>query len=273
MSRGLRKGDGGAHLMTFHPPGGAGSSQYFHNDDWLAFNMRQNGHTAEYTGRYDKTVEDYSRQPVKPVLDGEPVYEDHPVSFKAAEFGHSISSDVRRPLYWNLFAGAFGHTYGHHSVWQMYAPDRKPVNNPLMPWREAIEQPGALQMKFGRKLMESRPMLSRIPDDALIVTGSVPTAMPGTGRYHFSAYRDTSGSFAMVYAPVGRPFRVRMNQISGSKVTAWWFNPRNGQATRAGEFENRGERDFIPPDPGEMLDWILVLDDSSKGYGPPGSVR
>ena len=26
MARGLRKGDGGAHLMTFHPPGGHGSS-------------------------------------------------------------------------------------------------------------------------------------------------------------------------------------------------------------------------------------------------------
>ena len=27
MARGLRKGDGGSHLATFHPPGGAGGSQ------------------------------------------------------------------------------------------------------------------------------------------------------------------------------------------------------------------------------------------------------
>ena len=54
MARGLRKGDGGAHLMTFHPTGGNGSSTWFHNDDWLDFNMRQNGHVAEFTGRYDK---------------------------------------------------------------------------------------------------------------------------------------------------------------------------------------------------------------------------
>ncbi|MGZ8901480.1 MAG: apiosidase-like domain-containing protein, partial [Limisphaerales bacterium] len=30
MAGGLRAGDGGIHLMTFHPPGGNGSSQWFH---------------------------------------------------------------------------------------------------------------------------------------------------------------------------------------------------------------------------------------------------
>ncbi len=63
--------------------GGGSSSEYFHNDDWLDFNMRQNGHVAEYTGRYELTTKDYLMNPVKPVLDGEPIYEDHPVSFDA----------------------------------------------------------------------------------------------------------------------------------------------------------------------------------------------
>ena len=69
MARGLRKGDGGAHLRTFHPTGGNGSATWFHDDDWLDFNMRQNGHVAEFTGRYDMTRADYDRTPVKPVLD------------------------------------------------------------------------------------------------------------------------------------------------------------------------------------------------------------
>ncbi len=130
MARGLRTGDGGAHLMTLHPTGGSGSSAWFHDDDWLDFNMRQNGHTPEFTGRYDQTRADYNRTPVKPVVDGEPMYEDHPVSFNAASLGHSIASDVRRPLYWDLFSGAFGHTYGHHSVWQMWAPGRSGRQQP-----------------------------------------------------------------------------------------------------------------------------------------------
>jgi hypothetical protein len=273
MARGLRRGDGGAHLITLHPPGGNSSSTWFHTDDWLDFNMRQNGHSPEFTGRYDQTRVDYDRVPAKPVVDGEPIYEDHPVSFNAKMLGHSIASDVRRALYWDLFSGAFGHTYGHHSVWQMWTPSRLPINNPLMPWDDAINQPGAAQMQHGRALIESRPFLTRVPDAEIIVTGPVPTSMPGAGRYRFAATRDEAGTYAMVYAPVGRPFGVRMATITGAQVTASWFNPRTGAATRIGTFPNTGVRTFTSPDPGEMVDWVLVLDDASKHYPPPGQRR
>lgn len=271
MARGLRKGDDGTHLMTFHPPGGNGSSTWFHDENGFDFNMRQNGHVAEFTGRYSQTRMDYDRTPPKPVLDGEPIYEDHPVSFDAKNFGHSVAADVRRPLYWDLFGGAFGHTYGHHSVWQMWSSKHAPKNFPLMPWDEAINQPGAAQMQHARALLESRPFLTRIPDDDVLANDPIPTAMPGAGRYHFAATRDTNGSYAMVYAPVGRSFRVRMDKITRRKVKAWWFNPRNGKATAIGTFENRGEREFFPPDAGEMLDWVLVLDEASKNFPPPGT--
>lgn len=270
MARGLRRGDGGAHLITFHPPGGAGSSQWFHEADWLDFNMRQNGHEAEYTGRYDRTAADYDRRPAKPVIDGEPIYEDHPLSFNANKLGHSTAADVRRPLYWDLFSGACGHTYGHHSVWQMWRPGRHPINNPLMPWQEAMDQAGAGQMQYGRRLIESRPILARVPDDSIVVTDRVPTAVPGAGRYRFAATRDQEGTYAMVYVPTGRAFSVRMEVIKGATVKAWWFNPRDGRAVAIGEFENAGQRRFVPPNPGEGLDWILVLDDAGKGYPPPG---
>jgi hypothetical protein len=273
MARGLRQGDGGAHLITFHPPGGQGSATWLHGEDWLDFNMRQNGHVAEFTGRYDQTRADYDRTPAKPMLDGEPIYEDHPVSFDAKKLGHSIAADVRRPLYWDLFGGAFGHTYGHHSVWQMWKPGKNPINNPLMPWFEAINQPGAAQMQFGRRLIESRPFLTRVPDDTVIVTDRVPTSVPGAGRYHFAATRDSDGSYAFVYAPVGRAFQVRMDKIIGAKVAAWWFNPRTGQATAIGTFPNTGQRAFTPPEPGEELDWVLVLDDAARKFPPPGEVR
>src|SRR4030095_6339224 len=105
------------------------------NEPWLDFNTRQNGHELDYNGRYDKTRVDYDRTPVQPVLDAEPIYDNPPVAFTQRGYGHSVAADVRRPLYWDLIGGAFGHTYGHHSVWQMYAPGRgrTPVNGPLLP--------------------------------------------------------------------------------------------------------------------------------------------
>jgi hypothetical protein len=271
LAAGLRKGDAGAHLITLHPTGGSGSAQWFHNEAWLDLNLRQNGHQAEFTGRYDQTRVDYDRSPPKPVIDAEPIYEDHPISFDAKKFGHSVSADVRRPLYWDLFGGACGHTYGHHSVWQFWTTNRAPVNNPLLPWYEAIDQPGAGQMQHAKHLLLSRPFLTRVPDDTIIATDRVPTSVPGAGRYRFAATRDSAGAYAMVYAPTSRKCRVRMEVIHGDVVKAWWFNPRTGEASSIGEFANTGDREFNPPDPGEALDWVLVLDDAAKKFPPPGT--
>jgi hypothetical protein len=270
MAEGIRQADQGNHLITFHPMGGSGSSQYFHDAPWLDFNMRQNGHNPEFTGRYESTFDDYQKTPTKPVLDGEPIYEDHPVSFDSNKFGHSIAADVRRPLYWNLFSGAFGHTYGHHSVWQMWSAGRDPINNPLMPWQQAINQTGARQMKHGRALIESRPFLDRIPDQSIIVADQVPTSVPGAGRYRFVATRDAAGTYAMIYVPVGRSFRINTRCIRDEVIKAWWFNPRDGKAQLIESFVNSGERTFVPPDLGEELDWVLVLDSESAKYPEPG---
>lgn len=273
MAEGVREGDGGNHLISFHPTGGNGSSQYFHNEPWLDFNMRQNGHSQSYTERYYMTSQDYKLEPTKPVIDAEPIYEDHPVNFNPDQNGHSTATDVRRPLYWNLFSGAFGHTYGHHSVWQMWSEAFNPVNRPLMPWFEAIDQPGAGQMMYGRLLIESRPFLTRIPDNSIIVSDKIASSVPGNGSYRYVATRDEAGTYAMIYVPVGRKFSVRMDAIKGKEVKAWWFNPRNGEAKEIGKYPNTGTQTFNTPTPGENLDWILVLDDASKNYKAPGVLK
>jgi hypothetical protein len=77
----------------------------------------------------------------------------------------------------------------------------------------------------------------------------------------------------MVYSPCGRPFTVRLDKISGRKVKAWWYNPRNGESRLIGEFPNAGTRRFVPPDLGEQLDWVLVLDDAGQRFPPPGKSR
>src|SRR5690606_24303358 len=124
MAAGIRRGDGGAHLISFHPMGQHSSAAYFHDDDWLDFNMLQSGHTRDRDN--DRMVgEDYARTPAKPCMDAEPGYEDHPNAFKQ-ENGYLDEADVRKSAYWALLAGAHGHTYGCHDIWQFYAPGRDP---------------------------------------------------------------------------------------------------------------------------------------------------
>jgi len=230
MALGLRKGDGGSHLITFHPPGGSGSSTWFDDADWLDFNMRQNGHAIDFDGRYDATRADYARSnPVKPVIDGEPVYEDHPVNFRPKELGHSVAADVRRPLYWDLFGGACGHTYGHHSVWQMYAPGRNPVNGPLMPWTEAIDQPGAGQIA-------ARPRPDRVAATADARAGRFNCREEhGTHerprRRHPPVHRDARpGGDVRVRVRPGRPGVLRTNGChQGARGNGVVVRPADGQ--------------------------------------------
>jgi len=273
MARGLAIGVSGkedysALLMTFHPRGGMTSSAWFHTDAWLDFNMQQTGHspqpaTSAQKTTWQKIADDYTRTPIKPVLDGEPLYEDHPIGFRAAkENGYSFDAHIRQRAYWHVFAGAFGHTYGHHSVWQMYSPGKRPINGPLLYWNEAIHRPGAAQMQHVRALTESRPMNSRVPDQSLVVD-------PLKGADYIAATR--GDGYAFIYSAQGRTFTANLGKISGANVNAWWFNPRNGAAEKIGTFENKGTREFIPHVHGGLgTDNVLVLDDATKNFPAPG---
>ena len=44
MAEGLREGDGGRNLMTFHTWGPHASSEYVHDETWLDFHTCQSGH-------------------------------------------------------------------------------------------------------------------------------------------------------------------------------------------------------------------------------------
>lgn len=46
LAKGLREGDAGEHLITFHPRGPGRSSDYWHESEWLDFNMCQSSHAA-----------------------------------------------------------------------------------------------------------------------------------------------------------------------------------------------------------------------------------
>lgn len=265
MAEGLSEGDGGRHLITYHPQGGASSSRWLHQEAWLACNMLQSGHSAKDAPNYQMIAHDYSLSPPKPCLDGEPRYEDHPVNWKP-EMGWFDDYDVRQAAYWALFAGAFGHTYGCHDIWQFYSPKHPPISSARTPWTEAMDLPGAWQMLNVRRLLLSRPFLTRIPDQQL-VAGNVPD-----GPDHVQASRADDGAYAFLYLPTGRPVEVDLSRLSGERVRAWWFDPRTGEAREAGEFARQGTRTFTPPGPqGRGNDWVLVLDDASRAFGPPGS--
>jgi len=250
-------------LITFHPPGGRASSEWMHNEEWLDLNMLQTGHCRD-VDVYARIAKDYNLVPTKPTMDGEPIYEDHPVCFNAKENGISTDTDLRKSAYWGVFAGGHGHTYGCHDVWQMFSPDKNPVNNPRRPWYDALDMIGANQMKHLKNLMLSRPYLTRIPDQSIIVGENK------SGAEYVVATRDQSGSYVMVYIPVGMVVKIDLSKLSGNTIKVSWYNTKDGSVVKGPDITKKSMQEFTTPTLGKGNDWVLVLDDGSKKFNEPG---
>lgn len=264
MAKGIKRGDGDRHLLTYHPQGGSSSSQWFQTDAWLDFNTFQSGHGAYDLPNYELTQQNYNLKPTKPVIDSEPRYEDHPVNWKP-ENGWFDSFDVRQAAYWSMLAGAAGHTYGNHNIWQMWQPGREPISAARTPWQQALNHPGATQMGYLRQLFESRPFTKLVPDQSLITSN-----VEGAG--HIQAARARDGSFAFIYTPMGRSFTVQPDLLSGSTVQGYWYDPRTGKSRPLGKFSTASVQEFKPPTSGRGNDWVLVLDQANKNFSPPGAL-
>ncbi len=259
LSAGLDAGAGKHILTTYHPAGGRANrtSLFLHQEKWLDLNMMQSGHgEGQDTPVWDYIREDYALTPTKPTLDGEPNYEDHPVRPWPTwdpQTDYYRDHDVRKQIYRSVFAGGCGVTYGHHAMWQFYDPARdEPVNFPDRHWHQAIVRPAANQVLHLRRLIESLPYFTRIPDDGIIARGQ--TDHPAS---HLTATRDSESRYALIYIPNTQTITVRMDCIKGSHASASWYDPRTGTTSPIGHFAPTGTRTFCTPDHGP--DWVLVL--------------
>ncbi|MFT4154217.1 glycoside hydrolase family 140 protein [Parafilimonas sp.] len=271
MAKGITEATRHQCIITYHPWGGESStSQWIHNEPWPDINMMQSGHGAGHDVEvWEWIARDRALQPVKPTLDAEPNYEDHPVNPWPKwnpDSGYFRAYDVRKQIYRSVFAGACGVTYGHHAVWQFMSAREELVNYADRGWLNAIDRPGAFQAGYLKRLIESRPMLQRIPDENLIADGQ------GSKGNHIESFHAAGYSYAMIYMPVGKTIRVN---TSGFKHTiiAWWFNPRDASVQKAGAFNPSETISFTSPTTGMENDWVLVLDDSSSRFKEPATEK
>ncbi|MCW3120097.1 MAG: hypothetical protein JWM28_4179, partial [Chitinophagaceae bacterium] len=228
-------------LMTFHPqPKGTGSSsQWFHNDEWLDMNMLQTGHCRD-TEVWETVSNDYNRKPAKPVLNGESIYEEMPGCFNAKELGYANAYDVRKAAYLSVFAGACGHVYGCGPV-IFFGEKGSNLFANLHGWKEALDFTAAHEMKYLRRLIESRPMRDRIPDQSILVN---------EGYGNAERIQATRGKdYAFVYSAYGRDIIVKTDKITGTKINATWYDPRTGNTKFIGVFDNNKQMKFTPPLP------------------------
>jgi len=253
------------HLQSFHPRGRYSSSVWFHDKPWLDFNMVQSGHKdyAQDTTAGDQfhfgednwrfINQDYQRQPVKPVLDAEPSYENIPHGLHDSLQTRWTDADIRRYAYWSVFAGGAGFTYGENAVMQFRkAYEPKGAYGVTTTWEQGILSKGATQMQFLKKLMLSQDILSGKPDQSLLNDQGE--------RYNYLAAFSGTG-YAFVYTYNGRSIPVNIGKLTGNKILCSWYDPCNGKYQVIGTFANMRKQTFDPP--GKKRngnDWVLVME-------------
>lgn len=271
MAKGIKEA-GDTHPMTFHPRGSSSSSLSVHNRDWLDFNMIQTGHAVEGRDVFGYLERDYAKKPVKPVLNGEPLYEDIPVGFDSKK-GYFDAFDCRVAAYRSLLAGACGHTYGHNNIWSM---TREGEENAffIMSWRKAMDRPGSAHMGYVKNFFTHRNWLTMVPFQDVFIE-------EGEGEQRLSAARGEG--WVAAYSPLGLPLwfdeAALDSLLSDGPRSARWYDPRTGEygdsfplvkanhekvtwqwyEERPDRVESRRAYRADPPSCGRGNDWVILI--------------
>lgn len=272
LARAIRRADPN-HLMTFHPRGRTTSAWWFNGREWLDFNMFQSGHRryGQRNGDGDYTIKDnteednwryvdmsFGQKPVKPVLDGEPSYEDIPQGLHDFSAPRWQDHDVRRYAYWSVFAGSFGHTYGHNSIMQFFRQGLKAAYAADKPWWDALEAPGRNQLKYLKWLILSFPFTERVADQSVVA---------GDNGERYDRIAATRGSdYLLVYNYSGKPMQVDLTKISGQKKNVWIMNPADGSLTYLGSYDNKVATFTYDSAYLRGSDRVLIAVDAEKKY-------
>lgn len=261
------------HAMTYHPRGRTTSAWWFNDREWLDFNMFQSGHRryGQRQGDGDYTIKENTEEdnwryvemsaayaPLKPVLDGEPSYEDIPQGLHDFSAPRWQDYDVRRYAYWSVFAGSCGHTYGHNSIMQFYRQGMNAAYGADKPWWNAMKDPGRNQMKYLKWLILSLPFTDRVADQSII------SGQNGERYDRLSACRGTD--YLLVYNYSGKPMQVDLTKISGSKKNVWLMNPSDGSLVYLGEYGNKVTSFTYDCAYLRASDRVLIAIDARKNY-------
>jgi hypothetical protein len=75
----------------------------------------------------------------------------------------------------------------------------------------------------------------------------------------------------MIYSATSRGYTLNPGALSGQSLHFWWFDPRDGTHLDLGTFPRSKLVEVTPPDKGEDVDWVLVVDNATRDFPAPGS--
>jgi hypothetical protein len=166
---------------------------------------------------------------------------------------------LRKQFFWSSpLVGGTGEMFGNKYIWPFASG-----------WQSNVATVGATQYMIGSNFMASYPWQSLVPDQShtVMTAGYGTYASTGSATITNNDYAVSAstpdGKLVIAYLPTVRTVSIDMSKLSGSTVTARWFDPTNGAYTpiAGSPFANSGTRQFTPSgnNSGGSPDWVLVL--------------
>ena len=135
------------HPITIHISSARLASDVFVSNEWLSIDSFQSGHSPEGLTTMTTLFSEAERKN-KPYVNLEPLYEgimnQHDTRLQQCAFWKSIK------------AGAIGHTYGAHGLWQMAKDDNFMSHWGNSTWEKALEYTGALSLGNAKNFLQSK---------------------------------------------------------------------------------------------------------------------
>lgn len=260
-------------LIAYHPFGRTCSSYWFLESKWLDINMFQSGHRrydqpdlrswddkeggepwyGEDNWRYVEAELQKIRSGAvsRPVLDGEPSYEQIPQGLHDPSQPYWQEHHVRRYAWWSVLAGSCGHTYGDNSVFQFYGTGHIQEFGAIDPWDTAIHHTGSGQMQILKDLMLEIGFQDCIARQDVILEGN------GEKEERIASF---GGKDVLVlYNYLGRPVTVR-SEIG--EADGWWMDPAVGSRSYFGrvDLSEASGTVLVPPQKKQgHNDWVCIL--------------
>lgn len=224
-----------AHLVTQHPGTHFESAKQYHDAPYTHFSGLQTGHHGgnllrAYEAARAWTLELWQRQPVKPVINIEAMYDAH---------GHDDAPNWReqdaRKLGWiTWLSGSRGYTYGAGDVppkvpagaggiWRFSADPAAHDH-----WRKAMAWPSAAQMTHLRDFFAGIPWWQLEPAPGLVrhqTGGTLPTMVVA---------RSAAGDLLVAYLPDNAEIILNLQGMAAG-LSGRWFNPITGRSVAIDE--------------------------------------
>jgi hypothetical protein len=252
VARGIREGDGGAHLQTAHWGGGTSGVQV-PGAKWLDIDSTYI-YSAPHT--YVKTLDDFSRDEGKrPFFLIESLYENE---------HHATPTQWRAQMYQPILSGGAGFLFGNFPIWAFWNPGdyEWSLSDGRYPkgWLTALETPGAKDAETCGNFFSSLTWWTLRPDTSRHFLTKQEGAF-GSDKYVLAA-ANLPGSLLAAYFPEQVKATFDLSRFPGP-VQARWFDPSSGiySDVFGSPFDNIGQKEFTPPgrNSDASSDWVLLL--------------